>query len=139
MNNTLKKKPDIEIHTKLHYIPIQKEQTKAIKASVWLTRDFPVTMDHILPILEIMAPTSTHFEKLNNFIKLQFPDYGFPVKIEIPIFAVLYVTVVFQNFQHTDVDPNKFALPDYEWETKEMRIAKIEKEKEKEKQKQAKK
>jgi len=130
-------KPDIEIHTKLHYIPIQKEHTKAIKASVWLTRDFPVTMDHILPILEIMAPTSTHFEKLNNFIKLQFPDYGFPVKIEIPIFAVLYVTVVFQNFQHMDVDPKKFVLPDYEWETKEMRIAKIEKEKEKEKQKQA--
>ena len=49
-----------------------------------------------MPIVDLMAISNTHFQKLKDFITCSFPA-GFPVKIEIPLFHVLNARVTFGN------------------------------------------
>ena len=49
-----------------------------------------------MPIVDLMAISNTHFQKLKDFITCSFPA-GFPVKIEIPLFHVLNAKVTFGN------------------------------------------
>ena len=50
----------------------------------------------VMPIVDLMAISNTHFQKLKDFITCSFPA-GFPVKIEIPLFHVLNAKVTFGN------------------------------------------
>ncbi|KAF8769792.1 Ankyrin repeat domain-containing protein 13D [Argiope bruennichi] len=67
------------------------------KANLWLCENYPLSLpEQILPIVDLMAISSTHFAKLRDFITLQLPA-GFPVKIEIPLFHVLNARITFGN------------------------------------------
>ena len=50
----------------------------------------------VMPIVDLMAISNTHFQKLKDFITCSFPA-GFPIKIEIPLFHVLNARVTFGN------------------------------------------
>ena len=51
------------------------------KANLWLCEDYPLSLqEQVLPIVDLMAISSSHFAKLRDFITLQLPS-GFPVKI----------------------------------------------------------
>lgn len=51
------------------------------KATLWLCEDYPLSLaDQIMPVVDLMAISSTHFAKLRDFIQMQLPA-GFPVKI----------------------------------------------------------
>lgn len=72
-------------------------KTQKFKANLWLCDDYPLSLqEQIMPIVDLMAISSTHFAKLKDFITLQLPA-GFPVKIEIPIFHVLNARITFGN------------------------------------------
>lgn len=76
-----------EIHTK-----IQK-----FKATLWLSENYPLSLqEQIVPIIDLMAISNSHFAKLKHFIEMQLPA-GFPVKIEIPLFHVLNARITFGN------------------------------------------
>ena len=46
-----------------------------------MCEEFPLSLvEQVIPIIDLMARTSTHFARLRDFIKLEFPP-GFPVKI----------------------------------------------------------
>lgn len=67
------------------------------KATLWLCEQYPLSFpEQILPIVDLMAISSSHFAKLKNFIQMQLPS-GFPVKIEIPLFHVLNARITFGN------------------------------------------
>ncbi|GIY76254.1 ankyrin repeat domain-containing protein 13B [Caerostris darwini] len=67
------------------------------KANLWLCENYPLSLpEQILPIVDLMAISSTHFAKLRDFITLQLPA-GFPIKIEIPLFHVLNARITFGN------------------------------------------
>ncbi|KAF6204383.1 hypothetical protein GE061_002724 [Apolygus lucorum] len=67
------------------------------KATLWLSEDYPLSLpEQIMPIVDLMAISSSHFAKLKNFIQMQLPS-GFPVKIEIPLFHVLNARITFGN------------------------------------------
>lgn len=52
-----------------------------LKATLWLCEEFPLSLvDQIMPIVDLMAISSTHFAKLRDFIQMQLPA-GFPTKI----------------------------------------------------------
>lgn len=54
-----------------------------IQATLWLCEDYPLSLaDQIMPIVDLMAISSTHFAKLRDFIQMQLPA-GFPTKIGI--------------------------------------------------------
>ncbi|BES97735.1 Ankyrin repeat domain-containing protein [Nesidiocoris tenuis] len=77
-----------------------KETTTKIqkfKATLWLSEEYPLSLpEQIMPIVDLMAISSSHFAKLKNFIQMQLPS-GFPVKIEIPLFHVLNARITFGN------------------------------------------
>ena len=50
----------------------------------------------VMPIVDIMASSNTHFQKLRDFITCSLPA-GFPVKIEIPLFHVINARITFGN------------------------------------------
>jgi hypothetical protein len=51
------------------------------KANLWLCENYPLSLpEQVLPIVDLMAISSSHFAKLRDFITLQLPA-GFPVKI----------------------------------------------------------
>ena len=58
----------------------------------------------VLPIINLMANSNSHFAKLRDFITLQLPA-GFPVKIEIPLFHVLKARVTFNNVNGSEACP----------------------------------
>lgn len=74
------------------------ETRRVLHPSVWMAQDFPLSITHLMPIFEIMSPTGKHFDRLKSFISLDMPP-GFPVKLEVPIFAFLTGRVTFENFQ----------------------------------------
>ncbi|KAG8300526.1 Ankyrin repeat domain-containing protein 13D [Homalodisca vitripennis] len=67
------------------------------RATLWLCEDYPLSLqEQIMPIVDLMAISSSHFAKLKNFIQMQLPA-GFPIKIEIPLFHVLNARITFGN------------------------------------------
>lgn len=59
---------------------------------MWLSEDYPLSLkEQIMPIVDLMAITSSHFAKLKDFIEMQLPS-GFPVKIgnELSFVTILF-------------------------------------------------
>lgn len=54
-----------------------------LQANLWLCEEFPLKLaEQIMPIVDLMAISTTHFAKLREFIQMQLPA-GFPLKIGI--------------------------------------------------------
>ncbi|XP_076344206.1 ankyrin repeat domain-containing protein 13D-like [Tachypleus tridentatus] len=72
-------------------------KVQKFKANLWLCENYPLSLqEQILPIVDLMAISSSHFAKLRDFITLQLPS-GFPITLEIPIFHVLNARITFEN------------------------------------------
>lgn len=51
------------------------------QATLWLSEEYPLSFqEQIMPIVDLMAISNSHFAKLKDFIQMQLPS-GFPVKI----------------------------------------------------------
>ena len=83
-----------------------KEQRKQLPASIWMSHDFPLTINQLLPIFEIMSPSNDHFNKLREFISLKLPP-GFPVQVEIPVLMFLSARITFRNYKTWDRETRK--------------------------------
>ncbi|XP_065155563.1 ankyrin repeat domain-containing protein 13D isoform X2 [Atheta coriaria] len=84
-------------------------RVQKFKATLWLSENYPLSLpEQILPIVDLMAISSSHFAKLRNFIQMQLPA-GFPVKIEIPLFHVLNARITFGNIFGLDQDVRHVA------------------------------
>ncbi|CAF0897622.1 unnamed protein product [Rotaria sp. Silwood1] len=102
---------------------------QTFNAQISLCDEYPLSLqEQILPIIDLMAISNSHFKKLRDFVTLQIPN-GFPVKIQIPLYHVLTAKVTFGNIHGIDkaiegvstikedsisfcaVDENIFAIP----------------------------
>lgn len=86
-----------------------KQDKKALKANIWMTEEFPVKVEILLSILEVMAPFK-HFSKLKDFINMKIPP-GFPVKVEVPVLPTISATVTFQSYREAEHDVKMFEIP----------------------------
>lgn len=77
--------------------PIESAKSKRFCLSVWMADNFPLTVRQLMPFLELMTVGNRNFQKLQDFISLDLPP-GFPVRIEIPIFAFLTAQITFLHF-----------------------------------------
>ncbi|XP_050436994.1 ankyrin repeat domain-containing protein 13D isoform X2 [Adelges cooleyi] len=93
----------IDIRGKYIRKPIeQTTKITKIKANLWLSEDYPLSLkEQIMPIVDLMAITSSRFAKLKDFIEMQLPS-GFPVKIEIPLYHISNAQITFGNVYATD-------------------------------------
>jgi len=93
-----KDRSDSEIRSKEECFKAQK-----FKAQLCLCEDYPLSLqEQVMPIVDLLAISNTHFQKLKHFIHMQLPS-GFPVKIEIPLFHVINARITFSNIQAIDV------------------------------------
>ncbi|XP_060533609.1 ankyrin repeat domain-containing protein 13C [Cylas formicarius] len=90
---------------------VYKESSKSFKATIAMSSDFPLSVEMLLNVLEVIAPFK-HFAKLRDFITFKLPN-GFPVKIELPILPTVTAKITFQEFEFRDDVPVKyFEVPD---------------------------
>ena len=75
-----------------------------------MATDFPLEVDTLLDILEIVAPFK-HLNKLRRFCQVRLPT-GFPVRIEIPLLPTIVAKITFQKFAfRSDLDAKLFQTP----------------------------
>ncbi|XP_072032629.1 ankyrin repeat domain-containing protein 13C-like [Amphiura filiformis] len=87
-----------------------KETRKMFKATVALSEDFPMDVQDLLNLLEVLTPVR-HFNKLREFVQMKLPP-GFPIKVDIPVLPTITARVTFQDFQFRDNIPaNLFQVP----------------------------
>ncbi|XP_029551749.1 ankyrin repeat domain-containing protein 13C-A isoform X2 [Salmo trutta] len=86
-----------------------KESKKNFKATVAMSQDFPLGIESLLNVLEVIAPFK-HFNKLREFVQMKLPP-GFPVKLDIPVFPTITATVTFQEFRYDEFEQSTFTIP----------------------------
>uniref|UniRef100_A0AAQ5YXH6 Ankyrin repeat domain-containing protein n=1 Tax=Amphiprion ocellaris TaxID=80972 RepID=A0AAQ5YXH6_AMPOC len=86
-----------------------KESKKNFKATVAMSQDFPLGIESLLNVLEVIAPFK-HFNKLREFVQMKLPP-GFPVKLDIPVFPTITATVTFQEFRYDEFEDSIFVIP----------------------------
>jgi len=93
-----------------------RKKTRNFKSKMWLTKEFPVTIPKIIPLLEVLSPTAKHFNKLQQVLSICFPENSFPVQTEIPVFPTVVATVTFVKFEKREsTDDAIFRIPkDYQ-------------------------
>ena len=89
----------------------EKQISKTFEANVSMSQEFPVKVDQLLTILEMLGPKAKFYKRIREFVELRLPP-GFPVKINIPIVPTVKATVSFPEFEFTDDLPaSLFAVP----------------------------
>ena len=59
------------------------KKVQKFRAQLWVCEDYPLSLqEQVMPIVDLLAISNTHFQKLKDFIHMQLPS-GFPVKIGI--------------------------------------------------------
>lgn len=91
---------------------------KPINASLWMSDEFPLPMESLMHILEIIAPASTDIAKLKDILAVKLPP-GFPVKLLIPVMPAVSAAVTFSKFEKMSADDELFELPP-DFETREL-------------------
>uniref|UniRef100_G3P440 Ankyrin repeat domain 13C n=1 Tax=Gasterosteus aculeatus aculeatus TaxID=481459 RepID=G3P440_GASAC len=86
-----------------------KESKKNFKATIAMSQDFPLGIESLLNVLEVIAPFK-HFNKLREFVQMKLPP-GFPVKLDIPVFPTITATVTFHEFRYDEFDQTIFTIP----------------------------
>ncbi|MBN3307323.1 AN13C protein, partial [Amia calva] len=86
-----------------------KESKKNFKATIAMSQDFPLGIESLLNVLEVIAPFK-HFNKLREFVQMKLPP-GFPVKLDIPVFPTITATVTFQEFRYDEFEDTIFTIP----------------------------
>ncbi|VFQ88944.1 unnamed protein product [Cuscuta campestris] len=76
----------------------EKEFVKNLKPSVWLTEQFPLKTEELLPLLDILANKVKAVRRLRELLTTKFPPGTFPVKVAIPVVPTVRVVVTFTKF-----------------------------------------
>ncbi|XP_049804732.1 ankyrin repeat domain-containing protein 13C [Schistocerca nitens] len=103
---------DVGAHPTLGREMVYKETSKSFKATVAMSPDFPLSVEMLLNVLEVIAPFK-HFSKLREFVLMKLPP-GFPVKIDIPILPTVTAKITFQEFAfRNDIKAELFEIPSH--------------------------
>ncbi|CAH9059323.1 unnamed protein product [Cuscuta europaea] len=76
----------------------EKEFVKNLKPSVWLTEQFPLSTEELLPLLDILANKMKAVRRLRELLTTKFPPGTFPVKVAIPVVPTVRVVITFTKF-----------------------------------------
>ncbi|KFK43446.1 hypothetical protein AALP_AA1G126200 [Arabis alpina] len=76
----------------------EKEFVKSVSPSVWLTDDFPLKTEELLPLLDILANKVKAVRRMRELLTTKFPPGTFPVKLSIPVIPTVKVVITFTKF-----------------------------------------
>lgn len=76
----------------------EKEFVKSLRPSVWLTEQFPLKTEELLPLLDILANKVKAVRRMRELLTTKFPPGTFPVKVAIPVVPTVRVVTTFTKF-----------------------------------------
>ncbi|KAJ8747817.1 hypothetical protein K2173_026125 [Erythroxylum novogranatense] len=89
---------------------VESEYKKGLRPVLWLTPDFPLRTEELLPLLDILANKVKAIRRLRELLTTKLPHGTFPVKVAIPIVPTIRVLVTFTKFE--ELQPvEEFATP----------------------------
>lgn len=88
----------------------ESEYKKGLRPILWLTPDFPLKMEEMLPLLDILANKVKAVRRLRELLTTKLPVGTFPVKVAIPVVPTIRVVVTFTKFE--ELKPSEeFSTP----------------------------
>ncbi|XWS58422.1 hypothetical protein CRYUN_Cryun08bG0032400 [Craigia yunnanensis] len=88
----------------------ESEYKKGLRPVLWLTPDFPLKTEELLPLLDILANKVKAIRRLRELLTTKLPLGTFPVKVAIPIVPTIRVLVTFTKFE--ELQPiEEFSTP----------------------------
>ncbi|KAI4372549.1 hypothetical protein MLD38_010765 [Melastoma candidum] len=78
---------------------LESEYKKGLRPVLWLTPEFPLKTDELLPLLDILANKVKAVRRLRELLTTKLPAGTFPVKLAIPIVPTIRVIVTFTKFE----------------------------------------
>ncbi|CDP00001.1 unnamed protein product [Coffea canephora] len=77
----------------------ESEYKKGLRPVLWLTPDFPLKTEELLPLLDILANKVKAIRRLRELLTTKLPTGTFPAKVAIPIVPTIRVLVTFTKFE----------------------------------------
>lgn len=87
----------------------EKEYVKSLRPSVWLTEQFPLKTEEMLPLLDILANKVKAVRRMRELLTTKFPPGSFPVKIAIPVVPTVRVVITFTKFVQLEPTENFYT------------------------------
>ncbi|XVE84776.1 hypothetical protein DITRI_Ditri17bG0039700 [Diplodiscus trichospermus] len=75
------------------------ERKKGLKPILWLSPNFPLKTEELLPLLDILAHKVAAIRRLRELLVTKLPPGTFPVKVAIPVVPTIKVLVTFTKFE----------------------------------------
>lgn len=99
---------------------IKNENNKKLKASVWITENFPIKSSYLINLINSISSANELTIKIKEFLTQEsvrsiLEKNGFPVKIKIPLTFFLDIEISFSNFKEIPSSPANdilFDIPD---------------------------
>ncbi|KZV37177.1 ankyrin repeat domain-containing protein 13C-B-like [Dorcoceras hygrometricum] len=76
----------------------EKEYAKNLRPTFWLTEQFPLKTEELLPLLDILAHKVKAVRRMREILTTTFPPGTFPVKVAIPVVPTVKVVITFTKF-----------------------------------------
>ncbi|CAI9756615.1 unnamed protein product [Fraxinus pennsylvanica] len=76
----------------------EKEYVKSLRPMVWLTEQFPLKTEELLPLLDILANKVKAVRRMRELLTTTFPLGTFPIKVAIPVVPTVRVVITFTKF-----------------------------------------
>ncbi|XP_031483145.1 uncharacterized protein LOC116252770 [Nymphaea colorata] len=77
----------------------ESEYKKGLRPVLWLSPDFPLQTEELLPLLDILANKVKAIRRLRELLTTKLPTGTFPVKVAIPVVPTIRVLVTFTKFE----------------------------------------
>ncbi|KAL6532221.1 hypothetical protein OROGR_014191 [Orobanche gracilis] len=88
----------------------ENEYKKGLRPILWLSPDFPLRAEELLPLLDILANKVKAIRRVRELFTTKLPKGTFPVKIAIPVVPTIRVMVTFSKFE--ELQPlEEFSTP----------------------------
>ncbi|RDY08022.1 Ankyrin repeat domain-containing protein 13B, partial [Mucuna pruriens] len=72
---------------------------RGMMPALWLSQNFPLQIDELLPMLDILAEKLKAVRRLRELLTTKLPKDTFPVKVAIPVVSTVRVLVTFTKFE----------------------------------------
>ncbi|KAL5197506.1 hypothetical protein ABZP36_001018 [Zizania latifolia] len=77
----------------------ESEYKKGLRPVLWLSPNFPLRTEELLPLLDILANKVKAIRRLRDLLTTKLPPGTFPVKVAIPVVPTIRVLVTFTKFE----------------------------------------
>eukprot|EP00210_Caulerpa_lentillifera_P000558 g539.t1 len=89
----------------------KKTKGKKLSGRCWMAEDFPMSLQQLLPLLDVLGHANKHLSRVSKFMKKYGDMHMFPIKIQVPLLLTVYLLLSFKKFKYTNNKKISMDLP----------------------------